>query len=392
MKPSILRNLLIAFLAFGLLMGLIFPFYADFFVDWKEGLKQWFILGCILAGLTIGVANYFLFKIILLSKLITISELTGGIREGNLTRRCEIQSNDIIGNIIDDFNLMAENLRQMIGHIKNSANSLETDISKMSDSFSQTQQDMQTQDQETDKACQAIDLLVDDAQDIANKASEAQNMSSDIKSQASQSALIATDAIGSIAALTQKVDETTRVIDALEQKSNQIGVVLDVIRGIAEQTNLLALNAAIEAARAGEQGRGFAVVADEVRTLASRTQDSTSEIEGIISELQGGSKQAARVMSAAKKQSDNTEEQFEEAAVILSQISGVSAAISDLINHFSNTSNAQMEVVNQVLEAINSIKEVSSKTKQETNASVASCHEVSSQSNELKQLVQRFCL
>jgi len=392
MKPSILRNLLIAFLAFGLFMGAIFPFYADFFVEWKEGLKFWFIVGCLLAGITIGVANYILFKLILLSKLTAISELTSGIQEGDLTRHCDIQSNDVIGKILEDFNLMADNLRQMIGHIGKSADSLEVDISKMSDTFSKTQNDMLIQDKETEKASQAINILANDAQLIAEKANQAQDMSNEIKSQASESALIATDAIGSITALANKVDDTTKVITALEEKSNQIGLVLDVIRGIAEQTNLLALNAAIEAARAGEQGRGFAVVADEVRTLASKTQESTQEIEGIITELQGGSKEAVKVMGVAKKQSDATEEHFEEAAVILSEISGVSDSISELINHFAQTSNAQMEVVSRVLEAINSIREVSTKTKDETNASVMSCHEVSSRSSELKKLVQRFSL
>lgn len=392
LKPSILRNLLIAFLAFGIAMGLIFPFYANFFVEWKDGMKIWFVLGCIVAGLSIGIANYYLCKIILLKKLQRISQVSMAISHGDLSLRCAIQSHDLIGEIIGSFNLMAENLRTMIAQIGESANILESDISQLSNAFSQTQNGMLSQEEQTLKVDLAVDELEKDAQDISEKANEAREMSENVRNQASESTIIVTETIGSITALSNNVEKTTDVIQLLEEKSNEIGVVIDVIRDIAEQTNLLALNAAIEAARAGEQGRGFAVVADEVRTLATRTQESTLQIESIINELQSGSKRAVEVMASVKNQSLETEENFKTTAIILSEISAVIDSISQLINHFSETANKQTVAVHDVFTTISSIKEISTQTIIKTNESAQTCQNALSHGTKLKTLVEQFKL
>lgn len=392
MQPSILRNLLLAFLAFGIMMGIVFPFYADFFVQWKEGMKAWFVVGCIIAGLSIGTVNYFLCKFILLKKLQHISKLSLAISNGDLSLRYKLHSKDIVGEIIDSFNLMTKNLRTTMGQISHSATILESDISQMSEVFSQTQKSMKVQEEQTLDIDLAINKLQKDALDISEKANNTREMSEKIKDMTSESSLIATQAIGSISMLSSNIGKTTDVIQALEEKSNEIGVVIDVIRGIAEQTNLLALNAAIEAARAGEQGRGFAVVADEVRTLATRTQESTLQIENIINELQNGSKQAVSVMSASKTQSHNTEDNFENAAIILSEISGVAETILTLTKHFSETADKQTTAVNEVLNTISSITEISKQTMSEANSSAANCQGLLSQGIKLKQMVSQFKL
>ncbi len=391
-KTSILRNLLIAFLLFGVVMGLVFPFYAEFFVDWKEGMKGWFVLGCIIAGLSIGIANYYLCKLILLRKLQRISQVSMAISQGDLSLKCSMKSDDLVGEIINSFNLMAENLKSMIGQIGESANILESDISQMSNVFLKTQKGMQVQENQTESVDRAVGELETDAQEISDRAKQARKISDDVKGQTSEAILITTEAIDSITALSSSVEKTTHVIKALEEKSTEIGLVIDVIRGIAEQTNLLALNAAIEAARAGEQGRGFAVVADEVRTLATRTQESTFQIESIINELQNGSTQAVEVMAIAKKQSFSTEESFENAAIILSEISAVIDEISHLVCHFSNTSDKQTVAVHNVFTTISSIKEISKQTITETNQSAKSCEHALSQGVKLTALVEQFKL
>lgn len=391
-KKSVLRNLLLSFLAFGLLMGIVFPFYADFFVDWKPGLKIWFVIGCLVAGTMIGIANFILCKVILLKKLQQISNVSTAISQGDLTLNCAMQSEDLIGEIVASFNQMAANLRNIIGEITSSATRLEANIGKLSAVFAQTKQGMVQQEQQTIQIGEAINGLQKDAQDISEKANHVREMTTDVRNQSNQSALIATEAIGSISALASRIEQTAGVISKLEDKSSEIGVVIDVIRGIAEQTNLLALNAAIEAARAGEQGRGFAVVADEVRTLATRTQESTLQIESIITELQSGSKQAVSVMHEARAQTEKTEENFENAAMILAEISGQIDTVTEHTHHFSQTANKQTEAVQNVLLIIDEIRKAGQKTIEDSNFSEQSCLEVYDQGSKLKQLVQNFKL
>ncbi len=237
-----------------------------------------------------------------------------------------------------------------------------------------------------------MNQLQADAHDIVEKANETMQMSDDIKKKSSQSTLITSEAIGAISKLSSNIKKTSGVIQTLEEKSSEIGVVIDVIRGIAEQTNLLSLNAAIKAARAGEQGRGFAVVADDVRTLATRTQESILQIESIINELQSGSKQAVTVMSESQTQSQNTEDNFEDAAIILSEISNVTETISDLTKQFFETANIQSNSVNQVFDTISVIKDISKETFANVHKSSEHCHTILSQSAKLKAMVREFKL
>ncbi len=390
MKPSILKKLFLSFLAFGLLMGLIFPIYAGFFVEWKEGAKIWFTLGCVVAGLSIGVVNYWLCKLVLLKRLKQISRVAQAISNNDISHECSLQSNDLIGEIITSFNQMVGNLRNIIGHITHSAGELETQTSQLITISNQGLEGVEQQKDKTDQVVQVMAEFSNGVQQITDGAHETLELTTQANQQATQSALIATEAIGSICALSSDIDNAARVINQLDQKSESIGNMLDVIRGIAEQTNLLALNAAIEAARAGEQGRGFAVVADEVRTLATRTQQSTGEIEEIISHLQQGSRDAVKAMDGARNQANTTEEHFEQAAELLAEIAGAIQAISERNRSFAQTASLQNEMVGEVCRHVQTINEVSHQIAEGSVLAVDASTGLHAQASELRGMVGQF--
>ncbi len=390
MKGSILKKLLFSFLLFGFLMGVVFPFYAQFFVEWLPGMKFWFVVGCIVAGVSIGMFNYLILKLVLLNKLKKISEVAVAISAQDLTRECPVQSNDMIGEIADSFNHMRENLSKVVAQIASLADNVDERMDQLALLSKNTEQGMQSQQVTTSSVASAVQELSNDIQSIAENAAVAASKSDAVNEEAKRAALIATNAIGAIISLSDNIGKSGEAIKQLEEKAESIGLVMDVIRGIAEQTNLLALNAAIEAARAGEQGRGFAVVADEVRTLATRTQQSTLEIEGIIEQLQQDSVEAAKVMSGAIKHAETTEETFEEAAMSLAEISGEVTQVSEINRQFCSDAEKEKELVKHVEESIKQVKSVCDVTLQSSVEVSNASSELAQQTEGLKALLKQF--
>jgi len=180
------------------------------------------------------------------------------------------------------------------------------------------------------------------------------------------------------------------VINQLDEYSSNIGAILDVIRGIAEQTNLLALNAAIEAARAGDHGRGFSVVADEVRSLASKTQESTSHIQQMIEDLQQGTRQAVEVMKSSRSKANDCVVQSDTAASALEVITQAVKTISDMSSHISQSAKEQNTVTQEMHRNIESISEISEQTALGASQTSDASHEQSNLANQLQHLVNRF--
>jgi methyl-accepting chemotaxis protein len=358
MKPSILRNLAVAFISFGLLMGVIFPFYAQFFVEWKPGMQSWFIVGCLVAGTTIGIVNYVLVNIVLLRKLRRISTVANAISNKDITFQCKIESHDVIGEIVGSFNRMAETLRGMLQQINEATGQLNDASQNLSAITRSTSEQVQRQQSETAYVVDAIENMTHTIQEITAHAGDAAAAASEAQENSDSGSRVVQTTIANIEQLADEVERTGQVIDSLDKDSEAIGGVLTVISGIAEQTNLLALNAAIEAARAGESGRGFAVVADEVRTLASRTREATEEIQAMIERLQDGAKNAVTAMQQNRERAQHSVTQAADAGSSLQAITAAVNNINQMNSQIATASEEQLSSARSVRGNIGNISEL----------------------------------
>ena len=248
----------------------------------------------------------------------------------------------------------------------------------------------QIQQQETDMIATATNEMTAAMQEVNNHATDAATAAGDADSAAKDSEIKIELAQHTIKDLAQHIERAYGVIKNLDEESHNIGSVLTVIRGIAEQTNLLALNAAIEAARAGEQGRGFAVVADEVRTLASRTQKSTEEIQTMIEKLQQGSQDAVGAMNTSKQSAETSVQQTEETKEKLLIMKTAVSTIHTMNQQIAQAVSEQHQVVGEVSNNITSIKDVSQETNLRAEDAARDGKQLMTMSTELKQLLTNF--
>ncbi len=286
--------------------------------------------------------------------------------EGDLTVRLNAKTKDEIGDLVRIFNRFIEKLQITIKQVVDLALPLSEMASTVSTTAEETNNTTMVQQQGAQNAKAAVESLNVSVHSVADNAAQAASAATETSQVSSQGADVVEQTVSTIHQLANTVEKSSDVIDQLDNDANQVGVILDVIRGIAEQTNLLALNAAIEAARAGEQGRGFAVVADEVRTLASRTQDSTVEIQTTIEKLQTAAKEAVNAMSSGKSLADNSVEQVSAAGQSLEAITSSVAQINAMTNDIASATEAQSDSAKQIVDHVD---EISHSTEQTHSAS-----------------------
>lgn len=392
MKPSILRNILFAFLGFGILMGIIFPFYASFFVEYKEGLYIWFAIGCLVAGTIIGLFNYYLLNLLLISKLKRIALVSTAISNHDLSASCEIESHDVIGDIVSSFNKMSDTLRNVVSELKQSSEQMLNGVNHICVVADATSNGVQNQHIQTQNVEMAIQQMTQTAQDVSSKAAQAAEAAAIAKEESEKGKKVVGQTINSIQTLAGAVENASSSINRVEQESINIGGVLDVIQGISEQTNLLALNAAIEAARAGEQGRGFAVVADEVRTLAQRTQESTKEIQAMIETLQSVSRETVATMEQGQSQANDSVTNATKAGQSLEQITQAVQSITEMNTLINDQAGSQSGVAVEINQNMAAISAIASESKDGAERTNQESQLLSNLASKLQQLVSKFQL
>jgi methyl-accepting chemotaxis protein len=347
-------------MAFGFSMGVLFPIFANLFVEWKDGMLVWFVISCIIAGLSIGLLNFLLLNKMLLQRLKRIGEVANAISNNDVSQKCSLESNDFIGDMANSFNLMSQNLRTMINRIADVSNELGSASAEMISETETAQSGVVQQKQDTQNVTVAMQSMNDTVLEMSQHTQAALDSVNEANTATTKGTQVVNSAVSSIGELAEQVKNAAVVIKRLEKDSETIGNVLDVIKDIAEQTNLLALNAAIEAARAGEHGRGFAVVADEVRILASRTQDSAKEIELTIATLQTASIEAVKVMNRGSKKASESVEQASDAGRSLLAIESAVSHINQMNTQIATASGRQRqqaEMVNRDIEQISAVAE-----------------------------------
>lgn len=310
--------------------------------------------------------------------------------EGDLTQRLEVASRDELGVLAEAFNRFIAHMQELISGVADATSRVSASASQVSATNEQTSGHVKQQKSEIEQVATAMNEMSASVQEVARSAQDAAASAKETDERSSEGRQEIGATVKQIENLAQDVERAAEVIQHLQGSSESIGQVLDVIREIAEQTNLLALNAAIEAARAGEHGRGFAVVADEVRTLAQRTQDSIHEIRATIERLQSGANEAVDVMHESRDRAGESVQQAERAGASFEAIATGINRINETTALIASAAEEQSAVAEDVNRNVNNIAEAAERTAQGASRSAGAGDELARLAAELEQRVQRF--
>lgn len=355
------------------------------------------LISVALIELALFVAGIILISLLLRRIVVTpvnrLAETIHAIeRDNDLNQRTPVSSSDEIGEMSAAFNSMLENIHDSMQHVRQTVAQLADSGSRISKVATESASAVHHQQMQTSSVASAMEQMEAATRSVAASAENTVSASNMALQESSDGARVTQQAITAITRLQQDIDRATQVIQKLDSQSQNVGTVLEVIQKIAEQTNLLALNAAIEAARAGEQGRGFAVVADEVRTLASRTHNSTEEINHIIAELQNDAKEAVTVMQQALAAAGDGVEQVQKTNSALTNITEEVRVINDLNHQVASAVREQSEMASSVERSISEISNSAEDTAERSEHLNRVSDELEQLSKELEQMLSRFKL
>lgn len=348
----------------------------------------------ILVVSAVAVAVSFLIQAATVSPINAVVDALRDIAEGegDLTRRLQIRSHDEVGQLSSWFNTFIERVHKIIGEFSVTATELNANAEKLSQTAKETEKGVVNQQSEIQQVVTAVREMASVVEDVAQNVTQAADNAEEADRQAKNGKSVVTGTMAQIESLSRDINAAADVIDKLRQETDNIGSVLDVIRGIAEQTNLLALNAAIEAARAGEQGRGFAVVADEVRTLASRTQTSTQEIQEMIERLQAGAREAVQMMEKGTSQAEESVKQADQASISLEAITNGVSSIRDKTNQIASASEEQSAATREIERNMENIATVARQTSEGSVEIASSIADLANAASSMAAIVKQFKL
>ncbi|KPG80751.1 chemotaxis protein [Pseudomonas sp. RIT-PI-o] len=312
------------------------------------------------------------------------------IASGDLTQNVTVTRRDELGVLQQGIARMGVTLRDLISGIRDGVTQIASAAEELSAVTEQTSAGVNSQKVETDQVATAMHEMTATVQEVARNAEEASQAAAAADGEAREGDKVVNEAIAQIERLASEVVRSTEAMSVLQQESDKIGSVMDVIKAVAEQTNLLALNAAIEAARAGEAGRGFAVVADEVRGLAQRTQKSTEEIEGLVAGLQNGTQQVSAVMNNSRALTDSSVALTRKAGASLENITRTVSNIQSMNQQIAAAAEQQSAVAEEISRSIINARDVSEQTAAASDETAASSVELARLGGQLQQMVSHF--